>query len=214
MKKNVTLTTQELLSVLFAHKKDSSIVEVIKDPKRIESVQNPCAILKKLALQQDGLLLGSINGGVTDEDIDIALTQNGLAIYYVEKPTDEMQVKAVKQNVLAIFGIKNPCDKAITAVVNVCGYLIFCYKDAGDEAKVLAAQSLAKAKMFEDFENSDGDYYIFTNESFSKYLSYFMDLVYSGNPTIDETLEIFDKRSAFCEAIGIDPITDEKVKNK
>ncbi|MDD3187672.1 MAG: hypothetical protein PHD02_04325 [Bacilli bacterium] len=89
--------------------------------------------------------------GVADEEIIESLKENGLRIYYVEKPTEEMQRIAVRQNPLAIIGIKHPCEEVFKIAFKALGYLVFMFPELEENLKNIAIESILESKIDEEF---------------------------------------------------------------
>ncbi|MDD3187671.1 MAG: hypothetical protein PHD02_04320 [Bacilli bacterium] len=121
------------------------------------------SIFRIVALRLNGLLLSKLKS-VNDDEIKAALEQNGLAIYYVEKPTVEMQIMAVTQNPLAILAIKNPCERAIEVAVATYGVLIKTISNPANPAIRIAIDNMAVRSITKYFPNYDKD-----SEDFCEY---------------------------------------------
>ncbi|MDD3187674.1 MAG: hypothetical protein PHD02_04335 [Bacilli bacterium] len=83
----------------------------------------------------------------TDNSIKLSLKQNGLLIYFIEKPTEEMQIIAVRQNPLAILLINNPIEEAKRIAVSICGLLIYSLSDLDDFTREIAIENMAEWKL-------------------------------------------------------------------
>ena len=102
---------------------DMKLKAILLNPDAIEFIENPSIVLKKISVMKDGKSIRFFECGNEDlEDIQIrelAVKNNGLAIEFITKPSEDLIFSAIKQNPLSIDLIHNPTEEMCLLAVHI-----------------------------------------------------------------------------------------------
>ena len=143
-------------SILYIKEPTKSEIDLAieKDPFIILKMNNVTKDMKIKAVKLNGMALEAFDAKeMTNEIIDIALKNNGLAIKFIEKPTLNQRGQALLQNVLAIEFIKNANSTEESIAIKSNGASIKFIKNPNYTTKLEAVKSNGLALRYIDTED-------------------------------------------------------------
>jgi hypothetical protein len=112
-----TISTQDLQGELAKLSDTDIMLFLISHPTDFQYIPNPSDAVIKFALRHNGMnlkYLTKMGIPMTDEYIKIAVRENGRAIGWVNKPTEDQMIRAVSKTSQAIHNIIKPYSKKLT----------------------------------------------------------------------------------------------------